>query len=542
MKKITDADIAQSIKLNNINEVAKKAGINKFTTYGETKAKVESLSAPKGKLVLVTAINPTPAGEGKTTTSIGLADSMNAMGYKTMLALREPSLGPVFGRKGGATGGGKAQVAPIDEINLHFTGDFHAITTANNLLSAAIDNHIYFGNELNITKVVWSRCVDMNDRALRDIVIKNGKKHERKEMFQITAASELMAIFCLAKNSEDLRMRLEKIIVGFSDDKPIFAKELNVIGSMMALLKDAMKPNLVQTLENNPALIHGGPFANIAHGCNSIIATKTALSLSDYVVTEAGFGSDLGAEKFLNMKSRIADISPNAVVLVATIRALKMQGGAQLSELNKEDLKALELGIENLNRHIEIIKSFNLPLVVTLNNFVGDWSSEVQYIENWAKDKGLNFAISKVWEHGSEGGKELVETLMKTMEDDTKINFTYDIQDSIEIKMRKLAKTIYGTNKIEFSNEAKETIAYLEKNNLDKKLICVAKTPVSLSSNPKLLGAPKDFVITINKIKLSNGADFITLYCDDILVMPGLPKTPAAEKIDIVDGIIKGVS
>ncbi|TCG11650.1 formate--tetrahydrofolate ligase [Mycoplasma todarodis] len=541
MKNMSDMEIAKISKLEPISDIAKKAGIINFTTYGATKAKVESIDNPKGNLILVTAINPTPAGEGKTTTSIGLADAMNAAGHKTILALREPSLGPVFGRKGGATGGGKAQIAPIDEINLHFTGDFHAITTANNLLSAAIDNHIYFGNNLNITKVIWSRCIDMNDRALRNIIIKNGKT-EREESFQITAASELMAIFCLARDMNDLRYRLDNIIVGYAKEKPIFAKELNVVGSMIALLKESFKPNLVQTLENNPALVHGGPFANIAHGCNSILATKTALSLADYTVTEAGFGSDLGAEKFMNIKARIANISPNVIVLVATIRALKMQGGAKKDELDNEDITSLSKGIKNLEQHISILKSFNIPLIVTLNHFVKDYESELNFMKKWAKENAVEFSISKIWEKGSNGGQELVESLLKNIKDKTEVNYTYDLTDSIETKMQKLAKTIYGTNDIVFSDDALTTIEYLKKNKLDKKPICVAKTPSSLSSNPKLMGAPKDFTITINKIKLSNGAGFITLYCDDILVLPGLPKKPAAERIDVINGIIEGVS
>lgn len=553
----TDIQIAQSCKMDPIVDIAKKLDIseNELELYGKYKAKLSNdlwkklKNEEDGKLVLVTAINPTPAGEGKTTTTIGLGQSMSKLGNKTIIALREPSLGPVMGIKGGAAGGGYSQVVPMEDINLHFTGDMHALTAANNLLSAAIDNHIHQGNSLNIDirQIVWKRAMDMNDRALRSTIVALGGKTNgmpREDGFQITVASEVMAILCLAMDIMDLKERLGKIIIGYNyDGNPVTAKDLKVNGAMTLLLKDAIKPNLIQTLENTPAIMHGGPFANIAHGCNSIMATKTALKLADYCITEAGFGADLGAEKFFNIKCRMGELKPDAVVLVATIRALKYNGGAQKEELALENLNALKLGFVNLEKHIENIKKFGVPVIVAINHFESDTIEEISYIKKRCKDMNVEVALSEVFLKGGEGGKDLAEKLVQLI-NTTSANFKpiYDINQTIKEKIETIAKEIYGAKSVLYSPQVDKAISKIESMGLDKLPICMAKTQYSLSDNPSFLGRPKDFDITVKELKVSAGAGFIVALTGNIMTMPGLPKVPAAEKIDIdASGVIKGL-
>lgn len=532
----------------NIERIAKEIGIDKkfLEPYGNYKAKIDlnilnNLNKKSGKLILVTAINPTPAGEGKTTTTIGLADSLKKLGKKTVVALREPSLGPVFGIKGGAAGGGYAQIVPMEDINLHFTGDFHAIGAANNLLAAMIDNHIFQGNTLNIdpNKITWKRCVDMNDRQLRFVEdglggIKNGVP--RKDGFDITVASEIMAVFCLASSLEDLKERLSRLIIGYTfDDKPVTAGDLKAQGAMAALLKDALKPNLVQTLEHTPAIVHGGPFANIAHGCNSIIATKMAMKLGDYTVTEAGFGADLGAEKFLDIKCRLAGLKPDAVVIVATVRALKMHGGMSKEDLNIENLDALEKGVPNLLRHVSNIKNvYHLPSVVAINKFPTDTQSEIDLIINKCKELGVNLVLSDVWANGSEGGLSLAKEVVKLCDEPNNFEFSYELQDTIENKISTIVKRIYGGKGAKFLPEALDDIKRITDLGFGNLPICIAKTQYSFSDDLTKLGAPTDFEITIKEVKISAGAGFIVALTGSILTMPGLPKVPAAERIDVL--------
>lgn len=532
----------------NIKEIAKEIGIDKqfLEPYGNYKAKIDlnilnNLNKKSGKLILVTAINPTPAGEGKTTTTIGLADSLKKLGKKTVVALREPSLGPVFGIKGGAAGGGYAQVVPMEDINLHFTGDFHAIGAANNLLAAMIDNHIFQGNSLNIdpSKITWKRCVDMNDRQLRFVEdgLGGGKNGvPRKDGFDITVASEIMAVFCLASSLEDLKERLSRLIIGYTfDNKPVTAGDLKAQGAMTALLKDALKPNLVQTLEHTPAIVHGGPFANIAHGCNSVIATKMAMKLGDYTVTEAGFGADLGAEKFLDIKCRLAGLKPDAVVIVATVRALKMHGGMSKENLNAENLDALEKGVPNLLRHVSNIKNvYHLPSVVAINKFPTDTQSEIDLIINKCKELGVNVVLSDVWANGSEGGLNLAKEVIKLCDEPNKFEFSYELQDTIENKISTIAKRIYGGKGAKFLPEALDDIKRITDLGFGNLPICIAKTQYSFSDDLTKLGAPTDFEITIKEVKISAGAGFIVALTGSILTMPGLPKVPAAEKIDVL--------
>lgn len=544
----SDIEIAQSIQMKNILEIAKDAGIDLsyIEQYGNYKAKIDlslldNLSKKEGKLVLVTAINPTPAGEGKTTTTIGLADGLKKIGKKAVVALREPSLGPVFGIKGGATGGGYAQVVPMEDINLHFTGDFHAIGAANNLLAAMIDNHIFQGNSLNINpnKITWKRCVDMNDRQLRFVQdgLGGGKNGvPRADSFDITVASEVMAVFCLASSLTDLKARLSKLIVGYTyDDKPVTAGDLKAEGAMTALLKDALKPNLVQTLEGNPAIIHGGPFANIAHGCNSLIATKMAMKLSDYAITEAGFGADLGAEKFLDIKCRLGNLRPSAVVIVATIRALKMHGGMDKANLNNENLEALENGLPNLLRHISNIKNvYKLPSVVTINRFPTDTDKEINLIIERCKKMGVNVILSNVWAEGGNGGIDLANEVVRLCDSEpNNFEFCYSLDDSIESKIDLIVKRIYGGNGAIFTPEAQQQITHLKDLGFDKLPICIAKTQYSFSDDMSKLGAPKDFVVTVREVKVSAGAGFIVALTGSIMTMPGLPKNPAAEQINV---------
>ena len=548
---MTDIEIAQSVTPKHILEIARDAGIDEkyIELYGKSKAKLDlSLlsdleSKPDGKLVLVTAINPTPAGEGKTTTTIGLADGMRRIGKSVAVALREPSLGPVFGVKGGAAGGGYAQVIPMEDINLHFTGDFHAIGAANNLLAAMLDNHIYQGNSLNIDpeKITWKRCVDMNDRQLR--VVRDGLGGRtggvpRDDGYDITVASEIMAVLCLSSSVADLKNRLARIIVGYTyDGKPVTAGDLKAQGAMTALLKDAMKPNLVQTLEGTPAFVHGGPFANIAHGCNSVIATKTAMKTADYAITEAGFGADLGAEKFLDIKCRMAGLTPSAVVIVATIRALKMHGGLAKGELNVENLDALEKGIPNLLRHLSNIKNvYKLPCVVAINRFPTDTDREVEYIINKCKELKVNVVLSTVWAEGGRGGESLAREVVRLCEEEKgDFSFSYSDEMSISEKIEAVATRVYGGAGIEILPEAQEQIKTLSELGFDKCPICIAKTQYSFSDDPTLLGAPEGFKITVKKVKASAGAGFIVVLTGDIMTMPGLPKIPAAEKIDVTD-------
>lgn len=552
---LPDIDIARNTKLQKITDIAKKIGLDEddIELYGKYKAKIsqeaiEKLQSNKdGKLILVTAINPTPAGEGKTTTSIGLAQAFQKLNKKVVVALREPSLGPCFGVKGGAAGGGYSQVAPMDEINLHFTGDFHAITTANNLISAMIDNHIYHGNELNIKNVVWKRVLDLNDRALRNVIVGVGDSagEIREDGFMITVASEIMAVFCLAENLKDLKEKIGKIVVAYDvNGKAITVDDIKATGSVCALLKDAIKPNLVQTLEGVPTIIHGGPFANIAHGCNSVIATKTALKMADYVITEAGFGADLGAEKFLDIKCRKANLKPDCVVIVATCRSLKYNGGVSLKDdLKAENLDALKIGIENLNRHIENIKKYNLPVVVALNKFDFDTENEINFIRENCEKLGARFELSEVFAKGGEGGIDLANTVLKSIEEDKNdFKYLYDEALPIKDKIKAIATEIYRAGKVAYSPKATKEIKRLTELGFDKMPICIAKTQYSFSDNPKLLGAPTDFTFTINDVRVSAGAGFIVCLAGDIMTMPGLAKEPAAIHIDVDDdGNISGL-
>ena len=557
MAYLSDIEIAQGCKMQPITEIAKKAGIDDkyLEQYGKYKAKIDLSLAKEtdkkdGKLILVTAITPTPAGEGKTTTTIGLADGMSRIGKNVCVALREPSLGPVFGVKGGAAGGGYAQVVPMEDINLHFTGDFHAIGAANNLLAAMLDNHIQQGNALGIDvkKITWKRCVDMNDRQLRNVIDGLGGKVNgvpREDGFDITVASEIMAILCLSNDIADLKERLSKIIVGYTyDDKPVTCGQLKAQGAMTALLKDAIKPNLVQTLEGTPALVHGGPFANIAHGCNSVTATKMALKLADYAVTEAGFGADLGAEKFLDIKCRMAGLTPSAVVVVATVRALKMHGGLPKTALADEELTALENGIPNLLRHVSNIKNvYKLPCVVAVNRFPTDTDNEINFIIEKCKALGVNVVLSTVWADGGKGGEELAKEVVRLCEEEKgDFTFSYDLDSTIEEKITAITKKIYGGDGVIITPAAKKQIEMLTALGYDKCPICIAKTQYSFSDDASKLGAPENFKITVKNVKISAGAGFIVVLTGDIMTMPGLPKVPAAEKIDVDEnGVITGL-
>lgn len=557
MAYLTDIEIAQQCEMKHIKEIAKTAHVDEkyLEQYGNYKAKID-LSLLKdskkenGKLILVTAITPTPAGEGKTTTTIGLADGLKRIGKDVVVALREPSLGPVFGVKGGAAGGGYAQVVPMEDINLHFTGDFHAIGAANNLLAAMLDNHIQQGNALGIDvrKITWKRCVDMNDRQLRFITDGLGGKANgtpREDGFDITVASEIMAVFCLANSITDLKERLSKIIVGYTyDDKPVTAGDLNAVGAMTALLKDALKPNLVQTLEGTPAFVHGGPFANIAHGCNSVIATKMAMKMGDYAVTEAGFGADLGAEKFLDIKCRMAGLTPDAVVVVATVRALKMHGGLDKKELGTEDLTALEKGIPNLLRHVSNIKNvYKLPCVVAVNRFPTDTDAEIDFIIKKCRELGVNTVLSTVWAEGGKGGEELAKEVVRLCEEE-KGDFTFSYSDDMTLteKIEAVVKKVYGGDGINIMPAAQKQIAQLEALGFGKCPVCIAKTQYSFSDDPTKLGAPENFTVTVKNVKVSAGAGFVVVLTGDIMTMPGLPKVPAAEKIDVDEnGKISGL-
>ena len=554
----SDIEIAQEAKMIHIREVAKQLGIEEddLEFYGKYKAKLtdelwqEIKDRKDGKLILVTAINPTPAGEGKTTTTVGLGEALGKLGKKAAIALREPSLGPCFGIKGGAAGGGYAQVVPMEDLNLHFTGDFHAITSANNLLAAMLDNHIKQGNALRIdtNQIVWKRCVDMNDRVLRNIVVGLGRPVDgvvREDHFIISVASEIMAILCLAEDMKDLKERLAKMIVAYDcDGQPVTAGQLNAVGAMAALLKDAIKPNLVQTVENTPAFVHGGPFANIAHGCNSVRATKTALKLADYVVTEAGFGADLGAEKFLDIKCRMSGLKPDAVILVATVRALKYNGGVPKDELGTENLEALKKGIVNLEKHIENIAKYNIPCVVTLNRFVSDSDAELAYVKEFCESRGCEFALSEVWEKGGEGGIELAEKLFETLENkESHFAPLYDVNLPIREKIETIAKEIYGAASVTYAPAAAQAIDRLEKLGYGNTPVCMAKNQYSLSDDPKKLGRPTDFNINIREVYVSAGAGFVVAITGTVMTMPGLPLHPAAERIDVDDnGKIIGLS
>ena len=553
---LTDIEIAQQCEMKPITEIAKTANIDDkyIEQYGRYKAKVDyallnETENKEGKLILVTAITPTPAGEGKTTTTIGLADGLRRIGKNVMVALREPSLGPVFGVKGGAAGGGYAQVVPMEDINLHFTGDFHAIGAANNLLAAMLDNHIHQGNALGIDtrRITWKRCVDMNDRQLRNVVDGLGGKVNgvpREDGFDITVASEIMAVFCLATSITDLKERLGRIIVGYSyDGKPVTAGDLKAVGAMTALLKDAIKPNLVQTLEGTPAFVHGGPFANIAHGCNSVIATRMAMRLGDYAVTEAGFGADLGAEKFLDIKCRYAGLKPSAVVMVATVRALKMHGGLAKTELGSENIEALEKGVPNLLRHVSNITNvYKLPCVVAVNRFPTDTDKEIEFIIDKCKDLGVNVVLSNVWAEGGKGGEDLAREVVALCEKENDFSFSYELEGSIEDKIETIVKRVYGGNGISILPAAKKQIETLKELGFDNLPICVAKTQYSFSDDPTKLGAPENFTVTIKNVKVSAGAGFIVVLTGDIMTMPGLPRVPAAEKIDVDEnGVISGL-
>lgn len=554
---LTDIEIAQQAEMLEIKEIAAKLNIaeEEIEPYGHYKAKLSqklidrTASDPDGKLVLVTAINPTPAGEGKTTTSVGLAEGMNKLGKRTCLALREPSLGPVFGIKGGAAGGGYAQVVPMEDINLHFTGDMHAITAANNLLCAMLDNHIQQGNELGIDtrRILFKRCLDMNDRALRNCVVGMGGKIDgvpREDHFQITVASEIMAILCLAADLPDLKRRLGNVLVAYTfDNKPVFARDLKAVGAMTALLKDAINPNLVQTLENNPAIIHGGPFANIAHGCNSVRATKLAMKLADYTITEAGFGSDLGAEKFFDIKCRFAGLKPDCAVVVATIRALKYNGGIPKAELSAENVDALKKGIVNLGVHIENMKKFGVPVVVAINHFAADTEAEIATVKEYCESKGVKAAFSDVFMKGGEGALDLAGAVIETAESE-KSNFKplYDTELSVKEKLNIIAREIYRADGVTFTAKAEKALKEIESLGLDKVPVCVAKTQYSLSDDPLKLGKPEGFKITVSDIRASSGAGFVVAYTGDIMTMPGLPKIPAANNIDVDDkGVITGL-
>ena len=553
---MTDIEIAQSCEMKPIGQIAETAGIDDkyLEPYGRYKAKVDyallkECERKDGKLILVTAITPTPAGEGKTTTTIGLADGMRRIGKNVVVALREPSLGPVFGVKGGAAGGGYAQVVPMEDINLHFTGDFHAIGAANNLLAAMLDNHIYQGNSLNIDpkSITWKRCVDMNDRQLRRVIDGIGGKVNgvpREDGYDITVATEIMAVFCLASSIADLKARLARIVVGYTyDGKPVTAGDLKAVGAMASLLKDALKPNLVQTLEGTPAFVHGGPFANIAHGCNSVLATRMALRLGDYVVTEAGFGADLGAEKFLDIKCRYAGLKPSAVVIVATIRALKMHGGKAKNELGTEDLAALEKGLPNLLRHVSNIKNvYGLPAVVAVNRFPTDTDAEVECIIARCKELGVNVVLSDVWAKGGEGGMELAEEVVRLCDQPSDFTFSYELDMPLEEKIEAIVKRIYGGDGVSFTSTAAKELAQLKALGYDSLPVCMAKTQYSFSDDATKLGAPEGFTVTVKNVKVSAGAGFVVALTGDIMTMPGLPKVPAAEKIDVDDdGVITGL-
>ena len=541
----SDIDIAQEAKMEPIIKIAESIGLNEdeIDLYGKYKCKLSldilNKEGKDGKLVLVTAINPTPAGEGKSTVTVGLGQALCKLGKNSIIALREPSLGPVFGIKGGAAGGGYSQVVPMEDINLHFTGDMHAITSANNLLCAAIDNHIHQGNLLRIDtrKILFKRVMDMNDRALRNIVVGMGGPINgflREDGFMITVASEIMAILCLATDLKDLKERMGNILIAYDlDNNPVYAKQLEVQGAMALLMKDAIKPNLVQTLENTPAIIHGGPFANIAHGCNSIIATKMALKLSDIVVTEAGFGADLGAEKFFDIKCRYGELAPSCVVLVATIRALKHHGGCKKDELNIPNVEVLKNGLSNLQKQIENIQKYNVPVVVAINRFLTDSKEEEEAIKEFCEGLGVKVALSEVWEKGGEGGIELANAVIESLDEKSEFSPIYNKEESIESKILTIAKEIYGATGVNYTNAAKKQIANLERIGLDKLPICMAKTQYSLSDDPTLLGRPENFTITVKEIRVSNGAGFIVALTGDIMTMPGLPKVPAANKIDI---------
>ena len=541
---MTDIEIARNTKLYDIKKIAKNLGIDNeyIENYGKYKAKIDnsifnSDINKNGKLILVTAINPTPLGEGKTTISIAIADGLRRIGKNSILALREPSLGPVFGIKGGATGGGKVQIAPMEDINLHFTGDIHALTSANNLLSALIDNHIYFGNELGFDKVVWKRCLDLNDRQLRSVETGLSKEKNivpRLDNFDITVASEMMAILCLSKDINDLKRRISNIIVGYTkDDKPIYCKDLKAEGSLTVLLKDAIKPNLVQTLEHTPAIVHGGPFANIAHGCNSVIATNLAMRLSDYVVTEAGFGADLGAEKFLDIKCRSVK-HPDAVVLVATLKALKYHGGAKIEDCKSEDIASLDKGIDNLYKHVDNLRNkFGLNVIVAINKYNEDSKIEINYLRNKLEEQGIELSLVEGYKKGGKGAIDIANKLVDIVENRCKFKFVYDLDDSIYNKVNKVCKEIYGASNVIFSDSAKESIKRIEKLKLDKVPVCIAKTQYSLSDNPKNLLCDRSYDITIRDVELKNGAGFVVCKAGTIMTMPGLPKVPAANSIDI---------
>ncbi len=553
----TDIEIAQEAVMEPIVKVAQKLGIkeDELELYGKYKAKIsdEYMNSikgnPDGKLVLVTAINPTPAGEGKTTTSVGLGEAFGKLGKKAVIALREPSLGPCFGIKGGAAGGGYAQVVPMEDLNLHFTGDFHAITSANNLCAALLDNHIQQGNELGIDtrQVVWKRCLDMNDRVLRNIVVGLGNKMDgtvREDHFVITVATETMAVLCLAEDMDDLKERLSRMVVAYTfDGKPVTAGDIHAVGSMAALLKDALKPNLIQTLEHTPALVHGGPFANIAHGCNSVRATKTALKMADYVITEAGFGADLGAEKFFDIKCRMSGLKPDAVVLVATVRALKYNGGVPKAELGSENLEALEKGIVNLEKHIENLQKYDVPVVVTLNSFISDTAAEIAFVKKFCEDRGCEFAISQVWEKGGEGGIELAQKVLETLEKkESHFHVLYEDTLSLKEKIAAVSKEIYGADGVVYSPAAEKQLKKLTELGFGGLPVCMAKTQYSLSDNPDLLGRPEGFEINVREAYVSAGAGFVVVLTGAVMTMPGLPKTPAAFSIDVdEDGRITGL-
>lgn len=553
----TDIEIAQEAVMQPITEIAEKMGISmdELELYGKYKAKISDeymdkiKSNPDGKLILVTAINPTPAGEGKTTTSVGLGQAFGKLGKKAVIALREPSLGPCFGIKGGAAGGGYAQVVPMEDLNLHFTGDFHAITSANNLLAALLDNHIQQGNELQIDtrQIVWKRCEDMNDRVLRNIVVGLGNKMDgfvREDHFVITVASEIMAILCLADNMEDLKQRLSRIVVAYNyAGEPVTAGELKAVGAMAALLKDALKPNLIQTLEHTPALVHGGPFANIAHGCNSVRATKTALKMADYCITEAGFGADLGAEKFFDIKCRMAELKPDAVVLVATIRALKYNGGVAKADLSAENLEALKKGIVNLEKHIENLQKYGVPVVVTLNSFVTDTEAEITFVQNFCEERNCDFALSEVWEKGGEGGIALAEKVLQTLETkESHFKVLYEDELSLKEKVETVAKEIYGAKGVNFAPAAAKQLKKLEELGFGKLPVCMAKTQYSLSDDPALLGRPENFELNVREVYVSAGAGFVVVLTGAVMTMPGLPKQPAAYNIDVdANGKITGL-